>query len=88
MLRMNNYSQEYIDACRRQIDAQVATYRSLVTVGADLGGSSRTQFDSASRAFEPVFFSNPIPVLENYFVHRSRTIEGKAFFTDLEAKFL
>jgi hypothetical protein len=70
-------SQEYIDACRRQIDAQVAAYRILVAAGADLHGSSRTQFDAAIHAFEPVFFTNLVLVLENYFVHRSRTIEKK-----------
>ena len=77
MLCMNTYSQRYIDACRRQVDAQVAAYTSLVTAGADLRGTTRTQFDSAIRAFEPVFFNNLVLVLENYFVHRSRTIEKK-----------
>jgi hypothetical protein len=54
VLCMNNYRQEHIDACRRQIDTRVAAYRSLVTAGVDLGGSSRPQFDASSRAFEPV----------------------------------
>jgi hypothetical protein len=49
---VNNYSREYVDACRRQIDAQVAAYRSMVAAGADLRGSSRTQFDTAISAFE------------------------------------
>jgi hypothetical protein len=58
VLAMTNYSQEYIDVCRGQIDAQVATYTVLVTAGADLRGSSKTQLDSAIYAFEPVFFNN------------------------------
>jgi hypothetical protein len=74
---MNNYSHEYIDACRRQIDVHVAAYKSLVTAGADLRGSSRTPFDAAIGAFEPVFFNNLVLVLENHFVHGSRTIEKK-----------
>jgi hypothetical protein len=75
--RVRRVSQEYIDACRRQIAAQIAAYRDLVTAGADLRGSSRTQFDTAIGAFEPVFFNNLVMVLENSFMHRSRTIEKK-----------
>jgi hypothetical protein len=74
---MNSYNQEYLDACRRQVDAQVAACRSMVAAGADLRGSSRTQFDTAIRAFGPVFFNSLVTVLENSFVHRSRTIEKK-----------
>jgi hypothetical protein len=74
---MSNYSQQYIDECRRQIDAQAAAYKILVAAGADLRGSSKTQFDSAIHAFEPVFFNNMVLVLENYFVHRTRAKEKK-----------
>jgi hypothetical protein len=77
VLSMSNYSQQYIDECRRQIDAQVAAYKILVAAGADLRGSSKTQFDSAIHAFEPVFFNNMVLVLENYFVHRTRAKEKK-----------
>ncbi|MDO8486014.1 MAG: hypothetical protein Q7S35_13820 [Candidatus Limnocylindrales bacterium] len=74
---MNNYSQEYIDACRAQIDDHVAAYRRVVTAGANLSGASGTEFDAAIRAFEPVFFNNLVQVLENSFMNRSRTIERK-----------
>jgi hypothetical protein len=74
---MTSYSHQYIDACRKQIDAQVAAYQVLVTAGADLRGSSKTQFDSAIHAFEPVFLHNMVLVLENYFEHRTRAKEKK-----------
>jgi hypothetical protein len=74
---MSTFSQQYIDDCRRQLDAQVAAYKVLVASGADLRGNTRTQFDAAIQAFEPVFFNNMVLVLENYFVHRTRAKEEK-----------
>ncbi len=77
MLCMTNYGREYIDSCRSKVDAQVSSYRALAAAGAHLRGSSRAQFDAALQAFEPVYFNNLVLVLENYFVHRSRTLEKK-----------
>jgi hypothetical protein len=74
---MSTFSQQYIDDCRRQLDAQVAAYKVLVASGADLRGNTKTQFDAAIQAFEPVFFNNMVLVLENYFVHRTRAKEEK-----------
>jgi hypothetical protein len=34
-------------------------------------------FDAAVESFEPVFLNNMVLVLDSYFCHRSRTIEGK-----------
>ena len=77
MLCVNNYGRDYIDSCRSSIEGQVSTYRELVAAGASVRGGSQAQFDSAIAAFEPVFFNNMVLVLENYFVHRSRTLEKK-----------
>ncbi|MFG1925064.1 hypothetical protein [Cryptosporangium sp. NPDC048952] len=59
MLAMNKYPQEYVDACRREVDAQVQAFRAL-------DGSP------AVREFEPVFFNNLVLRLEHHFVHRVR----------------
>jgi hypothetical protein len=77
MLCMNNYTREYVDECRSKIEGQVASYREVTAAGANLRGGGKAQFDTALRAFEPVFFNNMVLVLENYFVHRSRAIEKK-----------
>jgi len=73
MLCMNNYAQVYIDDCRAKVDDQVAAYKKVVSAAS--GGSKK--LESAIEAFEPVFFNNLVLVLENYFVHRTRGIEGK-----------
>ena len=75
MLCMNNYTQEYVDECRAKIDAQVAAYRDLVAAAGDTPSTARLV--DAAYAFEPTFFNNMVLVLDNYFVHRSRTLEKK-----------
>lgn len=69
---MNNYTQEYIDACRSSLDEQLALYRKLVA-----SARGQAKVHSALDAFEPRFFNNMVVVLDTYFCHRSRTIEGK-----------
>lgn len=73
MLCMNSYKKEYIEACNRKMEAQLKAYRALVTTARTKGGAA----DSAIDAFEPVFFGNLVVVLDGYFVHRSRALEGK-----------
>lgn len=67
MLAMSKYPQEYVDACRRSIDGQVAAFRTLAGAGSE----------AAVREFEPVFFNNLVLTLEHHFVHRARTLEKK-----------
>jgi hypothetical protein len=74
MLAVTAYTQEYIDECRSRMEAQLAAFQILVS-------SARTDeasaFRSAAESFEPLFLNNLILVLDAYFVHRTRAIEGK-----------
>jgi hypothetical protein len=72
MLGMKNYGQEYIDACRSRVEADVAAYRAVVAAASDQPGSG-----AAIAAFEATFFNNMVLLLDYMFVHRLRTIEGK-----------
>jgi hypothetical protein len=67
MLCMNAYPQSYIEACRSLLDQQLAAYRELV-----LTADARTVI-----GFEARFFSHMVVVLDRYFVHRTRGLEGK-----------
>ncbi len=67
MFAVTTYAQDYIDECRARMEAQLAAYKRLA--------SSATR--SAVTSFEPFFFNNLTLVLDNYFVHRTRAIEGK-----------
>jgi len=62
MLGMKTYPQDYIDACRARVDAQLAAYRAAVV---------------KDSAVEAVFFNNMVIVLDSYFTHRLRGVEGK-----------
>jgi len=67
MLGASSYPQAYVDACRDRVALQLKTYRALI----------KTAKQPAVDAFEPVFFSNLVLVLEVSFVHRLRGREGK-----------
>ncbi len=74
MLAVKTYAQDYVDECRSRMEAQLAAYKSLVSsAGKDKASTTR----SAVESFAPLFFNNLILVLDNYFVHRTRAIEGK-----------
>ena len=76
MLGMRSYPREYIDACRSKVDADVAAYRGLIAAAKNQPAASK-QLDQAIGAFETVFFNDMTVVLDNFFVHRLRTVEGK-----------
>ena len=62
MLGMKTYPQDYIDACRARVDAQLAAYRAAAV---------------KDSAVEAAFFNNMVIVLDSYFTHRLRGVEGK-----------
>ena len=66
MLCVNHYPREYVDECRSRMAAQLNAYRELAGPGG-----------AAVEAFEPQFFNHLVLALDRYFVHRSRTLEGK-----------
>ena len=65
MLAVKTYSQDYIDDCRAAMEAQLAAYEVLSPPA------------KALASFEPLFCNNLTLVLDQYFVHRTRAIEGK-----------
>jgi hypothetical protein len=68
MLAVTKYPPEYVDTCRAAMAAQIKAYKRLAKAAGD--GAPRT-------AFEPLFFNNLVLVLNAYFVHRTRALEGK-----------
>jgi hypothetical protein len=74
MLAVKTYPQEYIDECRAQMNAQLAAYKTVVSAARRDKASATV---SAIEPFEPLLFNNLTLVLESYFMHRTRAIEGK-----------
>lgn len=77
MLCMNSYKQEYVDECHSSMESQLAAYKILLTTARAKAGTGSAAFNSAVASFEPLFFNNLVVVLDGFFVHRSRTLEGK-----------
>ncbi|MCW2751820.1 MAG: hypothetical protein JWR83_2930 [Aeromicrobium sp.] len=61
MLGMKTYPQGHIDACRKRTATQVAAF---------VAGDSSPEAGAA-------FFNNLVIVLDSYFMHRLRGVEGK-----------
>src|SRR5881628_3349202 len=64
MLGMKTYSQDYIDACRARVEANLRAYRKQV-------GKAPT------KEFEDRFFKDQVLLLDYMFVHRFSGIEGR-----------
>lgn len=74
MLGRKDYTEPELANATTAIDKQVAAYRKLAKAVAATGDA---KVQSALEAFEPLFFSNMILVLDRYFVHRLRHVTGK-----------
>ncbi len=77
MLGMKTYPKQYIDGCRKKVDADVASFKKLVTVAGKQPAKDQQRVDNVIAAFEATFFNNMVLVLDQLFVHRLRTVEGK-----------
>jgi hypothetical protein len=67
VLAVTKYPQAYVDQRRAAIDAALTAYRDVTK------GVKRP----AVAAFEPIYFSNLVLVLDAYFTHRQRSLELK-----------
>jgi hypothetical protein len=67
MLAVTRYPKDYLTACRKRMDAQLAAYGPLAKSGSEA--------DSAR--FEPLFCASLVLALDACFVHRTRGLEGK-----------
>lgn len=76
MLSVNNYSREYIDACRKKIETQLTAYNDLLST-ADSHLKNHKEQHKIIDYFEHIFLGNLVIVLESFFVNRMRAMEGK-----------
>jgi hypothetical protein len=76
MLAVTSYPQDYVDACRRRMEAQLAAYDEL-TASLAGSGAGQARAGKAIESFEPLFLGNLVLALDECFVHRTRAIEGK-----------
>jgi hypothetical protein len=74
VLGVRVYSGDYLDACRARVDGDVASYRKMRALVKEDDGATAA---SAIAGFETTFFNNMVLVLDQLFVHRLRTVEGK-----------
>ena len=75
MLAVNKYPQDYIDACKATVRAQVKAFKALSAAAAKGGAAGAV--GKAVATMETVFFNNLVIVMDAYFVHRTRTLELK-----------
>lgn len=77
MLGMREYDGDYIDACRSRVETQTAMFREVAQAARDHGDADLSGLEGALESLESEYFNNMLLVLEGYFVHRLRGVEGK-----------
>lgn len=75
MLCVNKYARDYVERCRSRVKQQLLAYKDLTKAATN--PRKDPKISAAVEFFQPVFFNNMVLVLDTYFCHRSRTIEGK-----------
>ena len=74
---MREYDGDYIDACRSRVETQTAMFREVAQAARDHGDADLSGLEGALESLESEYFNNMLLVLEGYFVHRLRGVEGK-----------
>src|SRR3954447_19582561 len=77
MLGVEEYEQDYIDACRSRMESQIAMFHEVARAARGHGDADVTGLEGALESLEFEYFNNMLLVLEGYFVHRLRGVEGK-----------
>jgi hypothetical protein len=67
MLAVTSYKKDYVKACRAGAEAQMASFRTLMK-----------QAPAAAAKFAPGYFITQVLALDHFFLHRQRSVEGKA----------
>jgi hypothetical protein len=76
MLAMKEYEPDYVDACRSRVEMQVAMFREASQASRDHGDADVTGLEGALESLEYEYFNNMLIVLDAFFVHRLRAVEG------------
>jgi len=68
MLGVRKYTPNYVSVCRARVEGDLSAYRKV---------AAKASGNGVLEAFEATFFNNMVLVLDHFFVHRLRTVEGK-----------
>jgi hypothetical protein len=77
MLGMKEYDRDYIDACRSRAETQVAMFHEVAQAARDHGDADVSRLEGSLESLEYEYFNNKLIVLDGYFVHRLRDVEGE-----------
>ncbi len=77
MLGVKDYEQDYIDACRSRVETQVVMFHEVAQAARDHGDADVSHLEGALESLEYEYFNNMLIVLDGYFVHRLRRVEGE-----------
>ena len=77
MLGTKEYEPDYVDACRSRVESQVVMFHEVAQAARDHGDADVSHLEGALESLEYEYFNNMLLVLDGYFVHRLRGVEGK-----------
>src|SRR3954465_15648639 len=77
MQGVEEQEEAYTDPCRSRMESQIAMFHEVARAARDHGDADVTGLEGALESLEYEYFNNMLLVLEGYFVHRLRGVEGK-----------